>query len=65
MKKRCLLIAACSIAIFVNAQNKMKRDTIDPKLTEIWSPVPSIVTPGNSSSDAPSDAVILFGGKKP
>lgn len=63
MKKRCLLIAACSIAIFVNAQNKMKRDTIDPKLTEIWSPVPSIVTPGNSSSDAPSDAVILFGGK--
>ena len=35
----------------------------DPKTTELWSPVPKIVTPGSSPSDAPSDAIILFGGK--
>src|SRR5712672_2990176 len=35
----------------------------DPKATEVWSPVPKIVTPGTSGSDAPSDAIILFNGK--
>jgi hypothetical protein len=37
--------------------------TGDPKLTEVWTPVPKIVTPGATSSDAPSDAIILFDGK--
>lgn len=35
----------------------------DPKTTEVWTPVPKIVTPGSSNSDAPSDAIILFDGK--
>jgi len=35
----------------------------DPKLTEVWTPVPKIVTPGATNSDAPSDAIILFDGK--
>jgi hypothetical protein len=35
----------------------------DPKLTEVWMPVPKIVTPGTTNSDAPSDAIILFDGK--
>jgi len=35
----------------------------DPKLTEVWTPVPKIVTPGTTNSDAPSDAVMLFDGK--
>jgi hypothetical protein len=35
----------------------------DPKLTEIWSPEPVKVKPGKTNSDAPSDAIILFGGK--
>ncbi len=35
----------------------------DPKLTEVYSPVPPVVTPGKTNSDAPSDAIILFGGK--
>lgn len=35
----------------------------DPKATEFYSPVPKIITPGKASSDAPSDAIILFGGK--
>ncbi|WP_276503524.1 3-keto-disaccharide hydrolase [Terrimonas pollutisoli] len=64
MKRQlCLLIAISSFATFANAQNKVNRDTINPKLTEVWSPVPPIVTPGKTSSDAPSDAIILFDGK--
>ena len=35
----------------------------DHKLTEIYSPVPPVVTPGAKPGDAPSDAVILFDGK--
>jgi len=35
----------------------------DPKATEVWSPVPRVVTPGNHFADAPSDAIILFNGK--
>jgi len=33
----------------------------DPKLTEVWSPVPELVVPGNGT-EAPADAVILFDG---
>jgi len=35
----------------------------DPKLTEFYSPVPPVVTPGKTCGDAPSDAIILFDGK--
>lgn len=35
----------------------------DPVLTEIWNPVPKIVSPGKSNQDAPADAIILFNGK--
>jgi 3-keto-disaccharide hydrolase len=35
----------------------------DPKLTEFYSPVPPVVTPGKTNSDAPSDAIVLFDGK--
>lgn len=34
----------------------------DPKLTEVWYPVPAIITPGTGTS-APSDAIVLFDGK--
>src|ERR1044072_2933276 len=34
----------------------------DPKLTEVWKPVPPSVTPGLGSAP-PSDAVVLFAGK--
>jgi Domain of Unknown Function (DUF1080) len=35
----------------------------DPKLSEVWQPVPAVITPGKTPQDAPSDAVILFNGK--
>jgi hypothetical protein len=33
-----------------------------PEDTEVWTPVPSIVTPGATDSAPPSDAIILFDG---
>lgn len=34
-----------------------------PEMTEIWEPEVSVVTPGKTLGDAPSDAIILFDGK--
>ena len=34
----------------------------DPKLTEVWQPVPRVVTPGSGTA-APSDAIVLFNGE--
>lgn len=33
-----------------------------PEDTEVYSPVPAVVTPGSNVGDAPSDAVVLFNG---
>ena len=35
----------------------------EPKLTEIWYPVPAKVTPGATPGAPPSDAILLFDGK--
>ena len=34
-----------------------------PEETEIWTPVPTVVTPGATCAAPPSDAIILFDGK--
>src|SRR3569623_363313 len=31
--------------------------------TEVWEPVPKVVTPGATNSAPPSDAIVLFDGK--
>src|SRR5690242_9452257 len=41
-----------------SSQNKPK-----PQETEVWQPVPKVVTPGAALGAAPSDAIILFDGK--
>ena len=51
------LLAPASYLLF--AQEKEAK----PQDTEYYSPVPTVVTPGNTFSDAPSDAIILFDGK--
>jgi len=40
-----------------------QQHTGDPALTEIWKPVPQIITPGKTAADPPSDAIVLFNGK--
>src|SRR5689334_10916953 len=34
-----------------------------PEDTEIWEPVPPVVTPGATNDAVPSDAIVLFDGK--
>jgi len=52
-----------AISVAVLGANSLFAQQGDPKLTEFYSPVPKIVTPGKTPSDAPSDAIILFDGK--
>src|SRR5437588_779948 len=59
MKYRIILTAVMAGSILMaKAQEKAK-----PEDTEIWDPVPKVVTPGAHLGDAPSDAIILFDGK--
>ena len=59
MKKTIILTGLLvSITFLANAQATAK-----PEETEYYSPVPPVVTPGATFSDAPSDAIILFDGK--
>lgn len=58
MKKILSLTAlAISGCLFLNAQQQK-----NPESTEIWEPVPPIVTPGEGTL-APSDAIVLFDGR--
>src|SRR5712671_558754 len=34
-----------------------------PQDTEVWEPVPNVVTPGANNTAPPSDAIVLFDGK--
>src|SRR5271165_5444815 len=34
-----------------------------PQDTEVWEPVPKVVTPGTTDAAPPSDAIVLFDGK--
>jgi hypothetical protein len=54
LKKSFILITFFAISFKLFSQD-------DPKLTEVWEPVPSIVNPGSGVS-APSDAIVLFDG---
>lgn len=58
MKKLLLLLPAVALTTAAFSQEGKT-----PASTEIWEPQPKIVTPGNTLSDAPSDAIVLFNGK--
>ena len=55
-KKTFATAAAVVFSAALFAQTK-------PEETEVWEPVPTVVTPGKTTTDAPSDAIILFDGK--
>jgi len=50
---------ACS-AIFAQGRTDFP---MKPEMTEIWDPEITVVTPGETPKDAPSDAIVLFDGK--
>ena len=57
--------ALAVLATAALAQNPAKRDSVTPKPedTEVWTPVPKIVTPGRTNADPTSDAIVLFDGR--
>ncbi|MBS1591385.1 MAG: DUF1080 domain-containing protein [Bacteroidetes bacterium] len=62
MKQILVLIILCNTILFSNAQNW---DSLakEAAKTEIYGPVPKIVTPGTYTIAAPADAIYLFNGK--
>jgi hypothetical protein len=67
-----LFIFSLVVANIVSAQTppemseKAKKDKANAELaksTEVYSPVPPIVTPGKTDAEPPSDALVLFDGK--
>ncbi len=55
MKKIFLSVLAITYSLGLLAQEWQ------PELTEVWEPVPPVITPGNGTAP-PSDAIILFDG---
>ena len=51
-------LIAVTVPLFAQSPAKPK-----PEETEIWEPVPKVVTPGATCGAAPSDAIVLFDGK--
>jgi len=56
-------ISAQSVADSLARAKRNKENGEKAAITEIYSPVPPIVTPGKTDAEPPSDAVILFDGK--
>lgn len=56
MKKQAALLIFSLITMSIFAQSKK-----NPESTELWEPVPPVVTPGVATAP-PSDAIVLFGG---
>ncbi len=54
------LCTVCSVAASWCAQQPAQPK---PEDTEVWQPVPKIVTPGATDAAPPSDAIVLFNGK--
>ncbi|MDB5211096.1 MAG: hypothetical protein JWQ30_1923 [Sediminibacterium sp.] len=65
MKTKLLLLTATLVfAITTKAQNR-NQDSLQKESakTELWEPVPKMVTPGTNVGEAPSDAIVIFYGK--
>jgi len=52
-----LLLACVATTPLLAQESKAK-----PEDTEVWSPVPRVVTPGRTDAQPPSDAIVLFDG---
>ena len=57
------LLALTSLMAAISLVSAQQSSKPNPKATEVWEPVPPVVTPGSTDSDPPSDAIVLFNGK--
>ncbi len=53
-----VFVAASTVSLAQQSAVKPK-----PEETEVWTPVPAVVTPGATCGAAPSDAIVLFDGE--
>jgi Domain of Unknown Function (DUF1080) len=60
--RNTLILSLCAITTGAVAQSQ-PRESLDPKVTEVWDLKPRKVTATPAFTEAPSDATILFGGK--
>jgi hypothetical protein len=65
MNKKIISITAALLCCALlqaqqNSQDSLQREAAK---TEVWAPVPPVIVSGNSTMEAPSDAIILFDGK--
>ena len=58
-----ILLSTSAFAQQPGAQGRGRQGGARPQDTEVWEPVPKVVTPGRVDSAPPSDAIILFDGK--
>jgi hypothetical protein len=57
------LLAVATLIAFVVQVAAQQAAAPKPEETEIWTPVPKVVTPGTREGAPPSDAIVLFDGK--
>ena len=57
------VFAASVLSLHAQQPAPANQDKPKPEETEIWKPVPPVVTPGATNGAPPSDAIILFDGK--
>lgn len=60
---RKALFSVTALAVFAASAFAQNQSKMRPEETEVWKPVPPVVTPGATDADPPSDAIILFNGK--
>jgi hypothetical protein len=59
-----IVILAFAVLAFTATFAQGRTDfPMKPEMTEIWDPEITVVTPGATTMDAPSDAIVLFDGK--
>lgn len=63
MKKNFLFtgLLICTV-LLADAQQNMDSLAKEAAKTEVWEPVPAVVTPAKTVGNAPSDAIVLFNG---
>lgn len=59
------IVLACGVSLVAQqpAANQGAASKPRPQDTEVWEPVPTVVTPGVTNSAPPSDAIVLFDGR--
>ncbi len=58
-----VFVAVCALSCTSQLSAQQTSEKPKPEETEVWKPVPPVVTPGAKCGEAPSDAIVLFGGK--